>query len=137
MPEPSDKPARHPPRSRSKDPNANAADAPVLLVRWYDTTKWVLERVDSFPKSQRFIFGTRLADAMLCVLELLVEATYTRHKSTLLHRANVQIEQLRWLTRLAKDRKVITPRQYEYCAEQLTHCGKMLGGWLRSQPSAS
>jgi hypothetical protein len=40
-------------------------DAPVLLVRWYDYTKWLLERVDSFPKNQRFIFGTRLADAVL------------------------------------------------------------------------
>lgn len=29
-------------------------DAPVLLVRWYDYTKWLLERVDSFPKNQRF-----------------------------------------------------------------------------------
>ncbi|GEM_PF-3695671 len=37
--------------------------APVLLVRWYDYTKWLLERVDSFPKNQQFIFGTRLADA--------------------------------------------------------------------------
>ncbi len=30
----------------------------MLLVRWYDHTKWLLERVDSFPKNQRFIFGT-------------------------------------------------------------------------------
>ena len=39
--------------------------APVLLVRWYDYTEWLLERVDSFPKNQRFIFGTRLADSVL------------------------------------------------------------------------
>jgi len=39
--------------------------ASVLLVRWYDYTKWLLERVDSFPKNQRFIFGTRLVDAVL------------------------------------------------------------------------
>jgi hypothetical protein len=25
-------------------------EAPVLLVRWYDHTKWILERVDSFLK---------------------------------------------------------------------------------------
>jgi len=29
-------------------------EPPVLLVKWYDVTKWVLERVDSFPKNQRF-----------------------------------------------------------------------------------
>jgi len=107
-------------------------EAPVLLVRWYDHTKWLLERVDSFPKNQRFIFGTRLADTTLDIMELLIEASYTHHKAILLQRANIRLEKLRWLTRLAKDRKVITPRQYEYNAEQLTECGKMLGGWLRS-----
>ena len=34
-------------RPQSKEP-------PVLLVKWYDVTKWLLERVDSFPKNQRF-----------------------------------------------------------------------------------
>jgi hypothetical protein len=108
-------------------------DAPVLLVRWYDYTKWLLERVDSFPKNQRFIFGTRLADAVLGIMELLVEASYSRTKLELLRRANVKIEQLRWMIRLAKDRAVLTPRQYEYSAEQLTECGRMLGGWMKQQ----
>lgn len=85
--------------------------------------------MDSFPKNQRFIFGTRLADTTLDIMELLIEASYTRHKASLLHRANVKLEQMRWLTRLAKDRKVITPRQYKDSAEQPTKCGKMLGGF--------
>jgi hypothetical protein len=50
--------------------------APVVLVKWYDWTKWLLDRVDSFPKNQRFIFGQRLADRSLRVLEILVEAAY-------------------------------------------------------------
>ena len=64
-------------------------DAPVLLVRWYDYTKWLLERVDSFPKNQRFIFGTRLADAVLAIMELLVEASYSRTKLELLRREDL------------------------------------------------
>ena len=55
-------------------------DAPVLLVKWYDFTRWLLERIDSFPKNQRFVFGTRLADHALDVLESLVEASYSRRK---------------------------------------------------------
>ena len=43
----------------------------VVLVKWYDLTKWLLERIDSFPKNQRFIFGQRLADHALDILELL------------------------------------------------------------------
>ena len=43
---------------------------------WYDDVKWVLDRVDGFPKNQRFVLGTRLADAVLEVMEVLAEATY-------------------------------------------------------------
>ena len=57
-----------------------SSDPPVVLVRWYDAAKWILERVDSFPKNQRFIFGQRLADRALSVLELLVEAAYSANK---------------------------------------------------------
>ncbi len=45
---------------RTGRPDSNKP--PVLLVKWYDVTKWLLERVDSFPKNQRFIFGQRIAD---------------------------------------------------------------------------
>ena len=85
-------------------------EPPVLLVKWYDVTKWLLERVDSFPKNQRFIFGQRLADRAMNILELLVGAAYSRRKADLLARANRDIEVLRWLVRMATDRKVLTPR---------------------------
>ncbi|MBN1855306.1 MAG: four helix bundle protein [Pirellulales bacterium] len=69
-------------------------NAPVVLVKWYDWTKWLLERVDSFPKNQRFIFGTRLADRSIRVLEILVEASYRAKKAEFLAEANRQIEVL-------------------------------------------
>ena len=71
-----------------------SSDPPIVLVKWYDPTKWILERVDSFPKNQRFIFGQRLADRALTVLELLVEAAYSKNKQRLLERANREIEVL-------------------------------------------
>ena len=43
-------------RTRPSTPDRRN-EPPVLLVKWYDVTKWLLERVDSFPKNQRFIFG--------------------------------------------------------------------------------
>lgn len=105
--------------------------APVVLVKWYDWTKWLLDRVDSFPKNQRFIFGRRLADRSLRVLEILVEAAYGTRKAHLLAEANRQIEVLRWLPRLAMDRKLLTVRQYGFACKGLTKCGRMVGGWLK------
>ena len=110
-------------------------EPPVLLVKWYDVTKWLLGRVDSFPKNQRFIFGQRIADRALNVLELLVEAAYSPRKADLLARANRDIEVLRWLIRMAMDRKLITPRQYEYCCMSLNECGRMVGGWSKHAAS--
>lgn len=40
-------------------------ELPVVLTKWYDYTKWVLDRVEGLPKNQRFVLGTRLADAVL------------------------------------------------------------------------
>jgi len=106
-------------------------DAPVVLVKWYDWTKWTLERVDSFPKNQRFIFGQRLADRSIRVLELLVDASYRSEKADLLAEANRVIEVLRWLIRLAKDRGLFSERQYGFACKGLTECGRMVGGWLK------
>jgi hypothetical protein len=100
-------------------------------VKWYDVTKWMLERVESFPKNQRFVFGQRLADRVLGILELLVEAAYSPRKADLLARANRELEVLRWLIRIATDRKLFTPKQYEFCCMGLNECGRMLGGWWR------
>jgi hypothetical protein len=106
-------------------------DAPVVLVKWYDFVKWLLERVDSFPKNQRFIFGQRLADRSIRVLEILVDAAYRSRKAELLAEANRQIEMLRWLVRLAKDRGLFSLRQYGFACQGLTECGRMVGGWLK------
>jgi hypothetical protein len=72
-------------RSPPKEP-------PILLVKWYDLTGWVLDRVESFPKNQRFIFGQRLANHMVDVMELLVEPSYTHEKAGILKTANRQME---------------------------------------------
>jgi len=106
-------------------------EAPVLLVKWYDVSKWLLDRVDSFPKNQRFIFGQRIADRAMTVLEVLVEAAYSPRKEHLLARANRDIEVLRWQVRMAMDRKILTPRRCEYCCLSLNECGRMVVGYDR------
>ena len=57
------------------------SSAPVVLVNWCDWTKWLLDRVDSFPNNQRFIFRQRLADRSQRVLEISVEAAYGSWKA--------------------------------------------------------
>ena len=54
------------------------SDMPQVVVKWYAYAKWVLERVESFPKSQRFILGQRLSNPVMDVLETLVKASYAK-----------------------------------------------------------
>ena len=56
---------------------------------------------------------------------------YRPRKADLLAEANRQIEVLRWLVRLAKDRELFTMRQYGFACKGLTECGRMVGGWLK------
>jgi hypothetical protein len=110
-----------------------SGDVPIVLSQWYDTSKWILEKIDKFPKNQRFIFGTRLADRSLGILEGLVQASYSggRAKVDLLEAANRDLAVLRWLVRMARDRQIISVKQYEYCCGRMYECGKMLGGWIK------
>ena len=110
-----------------------APDLPIALAKWYDYVKWVLDRVDGFPKNQRFVLGTRLADAVLEVMEVLAEATYARGpaKAQLLTKANRRIESVRWLVRITKDRNLLSAAQFAFSARSVEECGRMVGGWLK------
>ena len=55
------------------------------------------------PARQKFLLGDRLQATALDVLKRLVEATYTRDRRRHLVAANLGIEKLRFLCRLAKD----------------------------------
>ncbi|NBV47377.1 MAG: hypothetical protein EBR86_17510 [Planctomycetia bacterium] len=58
------------------------------------------------------MFGQRLAERSIHILELLVEAAWSQDKTAILAQANREMEVLRWLVRLAHDRKILTAKQY-------------------------
>jgi hypothetical protein len=110
---------------------------PIVVTQWYAYAKWVLERVEGFPKSQRFIPGQRLSNHVMDVLETLVKASCVRDKSGLLRQANEGIEITRGIIRMAHDRKLLTPKQFEFSAVALNECGRMVGGWIKSRDGAT
>ena len=69
----------------------------------YRFVLWLVPTVEKFPRRQKFLLGDRLQATALDVLEHLVEATYTRDRRRHLQAANLGIEKLRFLYRLAKD----------------------------------
>ncbi|MFL7794367.1 MAG: diversity-generating retroelement protein Avd [Anaerolineae bacterium] len=93
---------------------------------------WLIPQLDKFPRMRRFTLGDRLERGLLEVLEPLVEAAYSRPKYAALKRANLRLEVVRHLWRLAHELQVVSTRRYEYGARQMEELGRQVGGWLRS-----
>ncbi len=113
-----------------------AANVPQAVQSCHELLLWLIPQLDKFPRVRRFTLGEHIEHGLLEVLELLVEAAYTRNKEASLRRANLRLEVVRHLWRLAHELKVSATRQYEHGARLIDDLGRQIGGWLRSQPQA-
>ena len=52
------------------------------ITRLYDFILWMIPKLEKFPRSQKFLLGDRIETLMLEILELLIEAAYSRQKQT-------------------------------------------------------
>jgi len=87
----------------------------------------------SVPEESAFYPRQRLVDGVLDIHECLIDGAYSRgaRKRDQLSTANRKIEVLSWLVRLAHERELLTARRFAFSCEQLSECGRMLGGWIR------
>ena len=113
-----------------------AATVPQAVQSCHELLLWLIPQLDKFPRTRRFTLGERLEAGLLDVLELLVEAAYTPNKEVPLRRANLRLEVVRHLWRLAYELKVVAIRQYEHGARLFDDLGRQIGGWLRSREPA-
>ena len=107
------------------------ADSENILTRTDDFIKWFLPKVERMPRNFKFLFGDRLIQMQLDLLERLIEAYYSRDKTRPLGAANLQIEKLRHLLRICADMHWLALPQYEFAIRELNAIGAMAGGWLR------
>lgn len=106
-------------------------NTPTVVTKVYDLLLWMLPKLAKFPKNERYLLGQRIENTLLDILEILIEAGFTKEKLNLLRRANLKLEKLRFLVRLAKDMHYISIKPYEYHARAVNEIGKMIGGWIR------
>jgi len=108
-------------------------DEVSAVTKTYDFVLWLLPHLADFSRQHRFTLGDRLEEGALEILELLVEASYSRDKRDLLRRANLRLERLRYLIRLAKDLRLLSIKQYEFAIRALYTIGTEIGGWTKQQ----
>lgn len=109
----------------------------LVLAHWETFVPWLLEHCGRWPRSVRFTLAQRLEDHALDVLELLVVARYQPHqRAGSLHEANLRLERMRFLLRVAKARAITPARAFEKACHDLDETGRMLHGWRqRSRPT--
>ena len=98
----------------------------------YEASKWICQKVEKMPRSFRFTLGQRMVNSSLDLYLALVEAQYSSQRRKLLRTANLELEKLRHLLRLAHDLTPMSIKSYQYISEQINQVGKMIGGWSKN-----
>jgi hypothetical protein len=112
--------------------NDGARRTGPALEAHYRFLLWLVPTVEKFPKSQKFLLGDRIQATALDVLERLVEATYSRRRQHHLAAANLGIDKMPLLFRLASDLHHLDLRRYEFVARSLDEIGSLIGGWVKT-----
>lgn len=94
---------------------------------------WFLPKLESFPRNAKFLFGDRIVQIQLTLLERLIEAYYGSSKLPQLRAANIEIEKLRHLLRVCAELRYLSLDQLEFATRGLNEIGGMTGGWIRQQ----
>ncbi len=102
-----------------------------VIPRTTDFILWLIQKINKFPRSQKFVLGDRIETLFLEILELLIEANYLHDKIGLLNQANLKLEKGRYLIRIAKDLHYVNLKAYEFSSRSVNEIGKMIGGWRK------
>ena len=113
-------------------------ETPTLLVYWESVIDDLMARTGRFPRTLRHSLAGRIDNLALDVLEAIIEARFVREaRAERLARANLGVEKLRVLLRLAHTRRALDTKSLEHLARRLDEAGRMVGGWLKHERSPS
>jgi len=104
---------------------------PTVVHDHYELLRWLMQRVAKYPRDYRFTLGDRTVSLGLEILERLIEAAYTKVRGEPLQAANLALEKLRFMVRLAKDERCLSVKQYEFASKSINEVGKQIGGWRK------
>ncbi|CAB1057385.1 hypothetical protein D1BOALGB6SA_2138 [Olavius sp. associated proteobacterium Delta 1] len=72
------------------------------ITKLYDYLLWMIPKLDKYPRSQKFLLADRIETLLLDILELLIDAAYSKNKYQMLRSANLKLEKLRCIGKKAE-----------------------------------
>ena len=107
-----------------------------IFVKTFDLLKWVIQRTEKFPKTQRFFLAKRINDALFDFYELIGDAALRNDgQREQLRQADARLMRLKHYFRLAMELRYVSFDQYHYLVKAAGEVGRLLGGWLKSLDS--
>ncbi len=106
-----------------------------IYTKMMEVLLWLFQKINSFPKKQRFVLGQRIENTGLEILKLIIQANNEKNTAKKLQHIkeiNTQLEILRSLLQIALDLKFMNARSLEFIITQIDEVGRMLGGWAKS-----
>ncbi|RCJ18468.1 four helix bundle protein [Nostoc minutum NIES-26] len=104
-----------------------------VIQKTYDCIKWYVLIVERLPKIHKFTLGDRIINQLYDLLEGLIKAKYAKNKLPQLESLNIQIDILRYQTRILLDFNLMSVQRYEYAIKIIDEIGIELGGWIKKQ----
>lgn len=113
--------------------NNQISDIPAI-TRTINLYKHFYNLLNSFPKRDKYVLGTRIENYLIDLLENLIEASRQPriNKLPLLVQADQKLGMLKIFIRLALEIKVIDNKKYLSLQERMAEIGRMLGGWIKT-----
>jgi hypothetical protein len=106
---------------------------PPVFTKAYDALRWVMQETLLFPRAYRSSLVERSHGAGIDLLLRLTEARFGgTARAAALSQANLELDKLRVLLRLAKDLRLLSVKKYLEGAARLHEIGRMIGGWKKS-----
>lgn len=106
-----------------------------VVEKHYQLILWMLPKIANFPKDQRFLLADRIERILLDILEMLIEAVYSKDRRGILIKINLKLDVLRFMMRIAKDMKYVNIKAYDFFCQSVLEIGRMVGGWMRTPGS--
>jgi hypothetical protein len=111
----------------------NDIDIPILK-KTQDLYKVFHDYRKVVPKTERYTIYERCECLIISLLEYFFQAGFEKstQKVSVLEKASVQLNLLRFFVRLMKDTKTFDAKKYVILQAMIDEIGRMLGGWIRS-----
>lgn len=105
-----------------------------ILQKTNDMIEYGYTALKQYPKSERFVLAADTKQCMYNILKLIIRANKRYFKKTTLQDLDIEIDTLRHLIRVGLFLEFLPFKRYETWTKQIDEIGRMLGGWIKSNP---